>query len=417
MDGNQIDDGGYDAASRRRFRTDDRYSPRPPPSPGGIFEGTIESIQSYGAFCSFGPLVVKESGRHQQQKRQRRTWQGLIHISQLYKTRVERVEDVVEINDTVWVKVLDIERQEPANYNPNRNQHVNDEKAHQSHNRYRIKLSMKEVSQDGKGQDLGREREAKEQMATQLETNLNSMIGIGVARDPMERIVLKDSGLIDRSNNVKSAKTIFRGGYTLVDDDEGEPEPDSSATVTDTVNNTYRVAPMGRGRGATLPAWMTSSEGPVRTDGDLHNSRASRKEMGNDDDISCGKYRNDSDDDDYSRHRSSSKKDKKRDSKRHRKKSRHRDRRREKHSHHRHGMSSDDSDAGNSRYDERERRHRKRHKSSGTSHGRKSDRDHSSKQKKKRSRYKDKYERGGDRDSRYRSDKSISRSWASDNSS
>merc|ERR1712085_38976 len=92
----------------------------------------------------------------------------------------EKVEDVVDVDDSVWVKVLEVERQD------------NDGKVQQHvQNRYRIKLSMKEVSQDGKGQDLGQEREAKAQITTQLKTNLNSMIGMGVAIDPMERLVLK----------------------------------------------------------------------------------------------------------------------------------------------------------------------------------------------------------------------------------
>ena len=34
---------------------------------------------------------------------------GLVHISKLEKHRVERVEDVVNVGDMVWVKVIEID--------------------------------------------------------------------------------------------------------------------------------------------------------------------------------------------------------------------------------------------------------------------------------------------------------------------
>eukprot|EP00531_Pseudo-nitzschia_arenysensis_P020668 CAMPEP_0116155662 /NCGR_PEP_ID=MMETSP0329-20121206/22429_1 /TAXON_ID=697910 /ORGANISM="Pseudo-nitzschia arenysensis, Strain B593" /LENGTH=246 /DNA_ID=CAMNT_0003652715 /DNA_START=60 /DNA_END=797 /DNA_ORIENTATION=+ len=237
---------GGDFADRRGFRGADRSPSHPPPEEGSIWEGRIQRIQPYGAFCSFGPLMGRDSrGQQQDPQRQRRAWQGLIHISQLTETRVEKVEDVVDVDDTIWIKILEVEKQQ---------NHGSDQ--HSTSARYRIKLSMKDVSQDGTGQDLGREREAKEQVTTQLQTNLNSMIGMGVALDPMERIVLKDAGNYGvGKGNSSSTKTTFRGGYTLVGDDEGEPEPEPSTAATDTTNNSYRTVPMGRGRGATLPAW------------------------------------------------------------------------------------------------------------------------------------------------------------------
>ena len=341
-------DGG-DGPSRRGFRAGENASrssshhhQHPPPEEGSIFEGTIQRIQPYGAFCSFGPFVGRDP------QRQRRAWQGLIHISQLSDTRVEKVEDVVDIDDEIWIKVLEVEKQD---------------------NRYRIKLSMKDVSQDGRGQDLGKEREAKEQVTTQLQTNLNSMIGMGVALDPMERIVLKNSG---NKNSGSSTTTTFRGGYTLVGDDEGEPEPGPSSTVAETTN---RVVPMGRGRGATLPAWMTSKDGPVGA------SSGGRKDS--DDKSDTDRYRDDSDDDDRSRKRS-------RDRKRHKKKSRH------KHKHRKRSRDYSDDDnesSGSSHYDD-ERRHRKRHRSSRKSH----------KRRKSSSKKKDKKRRKTSR--RYESDES-----------
>jgi predicted RNA-binding protein with RPS1 domain len=376
----------------RRFHGGDRSFSHPPPAPGAIWEGQIQRIQPYGAFCSFGPL---------QQHRERRAWQGLIHISQLSETRVEKVDDVVDVDDNVWVKVLEVEKQDPVDYNRD-----NDQSQH-AQPRYRIKLSMKDVSQDGTGEDLGREREAKEQITTQLETNLNSMIGMGVALDPMERLVLKKnsygSGSNNKNRNIASSKTTFRGGYTLVDDDEGEPKPDTSTAVTVKTNSAVRTAPMGRGRGATLPAWMTSTEGPVGASSDPKKSQVPRGKNASDNEIDDDdKYRDHSDDDDdCSRQRSSLKNEKKKkDRKRRKKKSRHRDRRRDD----RDGKSSDTSDSENSRIYDSERRHHKRRKSSGSggSHRRKDHRNVSSKKrdkkKRKLSRHRDNHEKDNDRD-------------------
>ena len=298
--------GGDDPARQRRFRHGDNHNnndrsaagrvPLPPPEVGEIWEGKIHRIQPYGAFCSFGPV----SGREYQGRQPRRAWQGLVHISQLSEMRVEKVEDAVDVDDSVWVKVLEVERQHDDNNHDKR----------PGPTRYRIKLSMKDVSQDGTKEDLGRAREAKEQATTQLETNLNSMIGIAVARDPMERLVLKSNLGSNNNNGTSASKTTFRGGYTLVDDDEGEPESDPStaarASVADPTNHhsgaSLRKAPMGRGRGATLPAWMTSSDGPVGAPSinpkEPSKAWTRKKEPTRDDDSDESRYRDDSDDND-----------------------------------------------------------------------------------------------------------------------
>lgn len=199
-------------------------------------EGEIVRIESYGAFCALMGT----------------RWQGLIHISQLYESRVEQVEDVVSLNDRVWVKILEVEEQQGSD---------------DRRPRLRIKLSMKDVSQDGSRQDLGRQREQKEMLKTQLESNLNSMIGVAVARDPMEnqRLILKGN------NAASKAMTTFRGGYTLVGDDEGEPaeqEPAKKNLLANDSGGSLQLKPMGRGRGATLPAWMTSASNENGPTGD-----------------------------------------------------------------------------------------------------------------------------------------------------
>ena len=61
--------------------------------PGQEFEGKVVRIMNFGAFVEFLP------GKD-----------GLIHISKLDKKRVEKVEDVVNIGDTVKVRVIEVDK-------------------------------------------------------------------------------------------------------------------------------------------------------------------------------------------------------------------------------------------------------------------------------------------------------------------
>jgi len=60
---------------------------------GNVYEGKVVRIMNFGAFVELSPNK-----------------DGLIHISKLSKERVEKVEDVVNIGDTVKVKVLEVDR-------------------------------------------------------------------------------------------------------------------------------------------------------------------------------------------------------------------------------------------------------------------------------------------------------------------
>lgn len=62
--------------------------------PGSVMEGTIKSLQSYGAFVDIGGI------------------EGLIHISELGHGRVGSVEEVVSAGETVRVQVLSVEQGE-----------------------------------------------------------------------------------------------------------------------------------------------------------------------------------------------------------------------------------------------------------------------------------------------------------------
>ncbi len=64
------------------------------PEVGGIYDGVITRIVSFGAFVDIG------GGR-----------EGLLHISKISSKRVERVEDVLSVGDEIRVKVYEIDSQ------------------------------------------------------------------------------------------------------------------------------------------------------------------------------------------------------------------------------------------------------------------------------------------------------------------
>lgn len=65
---------------------------------GRIYEGKVVRLMTFGAFVEVLP-----------------SREGLVHISQLAPYRVERVEDVVHVGDTIHVKVVEIDDQGRVN--------------------------------------------------------------------------------------------------------------------------------------------------------------------------------------------------------------------------------------------------------------------------------------------------------------
>ena len=61
---------------------------------GGVYEGKVARIMPFGAFVDLG------SGK-----------EGLLHISKISKARIDKVEDVLKIGDSVTVKVIEIDDQ------------------------------------------------------------------------------------------------------------------------------------------------------------------------------------------------------------------------------------------------------------------------------------------------------------------
>ncbi len=57
-----------------------------------IFDGTVTRVTNFGAFVRLTPAI-----------------EGLLHISEIEHRRIDRVEDVLNVGDTVKVKVLDID--------------------------------------------------------------------------------------------------------------------------------------------------------------------------------------------------------------------------------------------------------------------------------------------------------------------
>ncbi len=68
------------------------------PEVGAIYRGKVVRIMEFGAFVEIVPGV-----------------DGLVHISKLDKSRVEKVEDVVSVGDEIVVKVTEIDRQNRIN--------------------------------------------------------------------------------------------------------------------------------------------------------------------------------------------------------------------------------------------------------------------------------------------------------------
>ena len=60
---------------------------------GSVLEGTVESLQPYGAFIDLGDNIS-----------------GLVHISQISTKRIKTPEDVLAVGDKVTVKVLSNEK-------------------------------------------------------------------------------------------------------------------------------------------------------------------------------------------------------------------------------------------------------------------------------------------------------------------
>lgn len=83
---------------------------------GGIYDGTVTRIMSFGAFVDVG------GGK-----------EGLLHISKISSKRVEKVEDVLSVGDEVTVKVAEIDNQGRINLTMKDLEVGNKEEVHEEH--------------------------------------------------------------------------------------------------------------------------------------------------------------------------------------------------------------------------------------------------------------------------------------------
>ena len=227
-----------------------------PPKLYSIFSGEVTRIEPYGCFVKLSNLPIS----------------GLVHISQLYaNAKVANVSDVVvSINDYVNVKVIDVKVET-----------IQDDQG-KTRQRHKVKLSMKYVQQDT-GQDLDPENDQLEEDLHRNssgnrgggswfnidDTGANSIlgralvsnIGMSTAIDPGNLILRGTKGVLG-SATADTANGGSFNGSALVGEDEGEariPPPvveDYGREVKSDLSNAVKN-PMGRGRGLTLPAWMT----------------------------------------------------------------------------------------------------------------------------------------------------------------
>ena len=298
-----------------------------PPEVCSIHRAKVSRIESYGCFVKF----VSGDGSP--------GISGLVHISQLTSitnngVKISDVNDVVSIDDLVYVKVMD----------------VSVEQTEDGRQRHKFKLSMKYVHQDT-GQDLDPDGELMEQdlMRSQhnrsgggggntqnfdqdgtgganslLGRSLASNIGMSSAIDPGSLILKGKSASVRAMGNAKF------NGYSLVGEDEGEDEAPVRHETTAAAGNVPNTAPpvavrpMGRGRATTLPAWMT------RQDDDRLGSMKDEKGPGDNDDDDedgssrDGRHRKKKSSRRHDRHKDRKRSSSRKHSRKHKKSSRHR---------------------------------------------------------------------------------------------
>ncbi|KAL3766141.1 hypothetical protein ACHAWU_004141 [Discostella pseudostelligera] len=238
-----------------------------PPKLFSISRGEVTRIEPYGCFVKLIPSNNTSSSSSNI------SISGLVHISQLYTSKVANVSDIVSLNDTVWVKVIDIQVET-----------ITDDETGRTRPRHKVKLSMKYVNQEN-GHDLDPENELFEEDRQRSGNNsgrgggagggnedggANSLLGRALVSNIGMSIAMDPGNLILRgttSRGAAAAASSRFNGYALVGDDEGvssppppvgdKDEPSSSLVANNSV-------PMGRGRGMTLPAWMTKSDSTDR---------------------------------------------------------------------------------------------------------------------------------------------------------
>ena len=217
------------------------------PKVNSVEDGRVCRIESYGAFVQLQDIRYSHRGR---------PLMGLVHISELREGRVNSVEDICSLDMTVKVRVLEVTEDDGG--------------------RYRIKLSMKGLNGD-------------ESVSRRTAASV-AVLGMGSAGsalvDPLvamrQSVSSTKSNLVLKNRDGNSEEMLFNG-YALVDDTAGEPDHEALALLNDRngskLNGDRRSSSLattepstigrGRGRGRTLPAWMTSGSSSNNVDDNL----------------------------------------------------------------------------------------------------------------------------------------------------
>ena len=203
--------------NREYERREDRGQSTPLPVQGKIYPGIIRKVENYGCF-------VELSGYKQQ---------GLVHISQIAKDKVDDINEVVSINQEVYVKVMKVEYDEMSR-------------------RSKLSLSIKYADQyTGADRDPNNiEAELQEKARNYAINSSYANRGPVVLEAVLNTVCTKCGGkghLATECYNSTGQK------YELIEEPEdGNDEDDwTKGIVIKRPPNS-----VGRGRGATTPAWM-----------------------------------------------------------------------------------------------------------------------------------------------------------------
>ena len=199
-----------------------------------VHKGTVARVQPFGAF-----VRIDNYG------------DGLVHVSQLCAYRVEDPNDVVDVGQKVRRPLHAVDARRPGV----RAQVYVKVVEHREANK--VSLSMKVVDQ-ATGEDLdpaNRDYQARGEGGGGRRGN--APIRAGDEVDPVEAM---RKGTADPRNQ----RFASGGDYELVED---EPAPPPVA-----------AEPIGRGRGATMPAWMQTLKADVGKDLRRKEKKRERKE-------------------------------------------------------------------------------------------------------------------------------------------
>ena len=192
----------------------------PPPKLHSIHKAIVGHIKEFGVFAT-----LENSG-----------WEGLIHISQLCDRHVESPDEVVSTGNRVWVKISEVTDDEMKK------------------DKFRISMTMKYVDQSN-GRDLDPTNEDLiEDLAGNRPTGARRRLTCDVAMKVSEH-----GGSASQQYGSENKK------YEMLPSDDEEEIGGRGLNGSATNSAPNNLPAVGRGRGTTLPAWMTNPDATTTT--------------------------------------------------------------------------------------------------------------------------------------------------------